>query len=161
MVLDFGLHWTFTGGICGWLGLAAIFVVPLMVGFWIAFRLRPPKPHVEYPENWALLREEVFKRDKYQCQNCGAAGVGLNCHHIVPINKGGTNQLSNLITLCEKCHAKVHPHMTRLEHYRETENMEDDSSYEAGGIEFEEAKKGHRPISGFFNWPGWPGARRH
>ena len=143
-------------------GLALIVLIPLIGGFLLAALLPPPKlkPLVEYPENWPEIREQVFKRDKYRCQNCGASGVRLNCHHIVPLNKGGTNQLSNLISLCEKCHAKIHPGMTEFEHYHEANSKVYDRGYEGGGTEFEEAKKGHRPFPGFFNWPGWPGARR-
>jgi len=160
IVLAFGLDWIAPEGVWGWLELAAIFILPLIVGFWVASKLPSPKPLVEYPENWQEIREQVFKRDKYRCQNCGASGVRLNCHHIVPLNKGGTNNLSNLTTLCEKCHAKIHPGMTEFEHYHEADSKAYNRGYEGGGTEFEEAKKGHRPFPGFFNWPGWPGARR-
>jgi len=50
-------------------------------------------------------RIEVFKRDNFTCQYCGrkVPEVTLNCDHIEPVSKGGTNDLLNLITSCEQC----------------------------------------------------------
>jgi hypothetical protein len=51
------------------------------------------------------LRHEVFKRDGYKCKECGTTnkeGI-LHCDHITPISQGGTDELSNLQTLCNKC----------------------------------------------------------
>ena len=53
------------------------------------------------------LREKVLWRDGYRCQRCGAT-INLQMHHIIPRNKGGTNTLDNLITLCAKCHRELH-----------------------------------------------------
>lgn len=51
------------------------------------------------------VRFEVFKRDKFTCQYCGATAptVVLNCDHIHPVSGGGTNDLLNLITSCRPC----------------------------------------------------------
>lgn len=51
------------------------------------------------------LRFEVFKRDSFRCQYCGAAApdVLLQVDHIKPIKEGGTNDLTNLITSCSTC----------------------------------------------------------
>lgn len=51
------------------------------------------------------LRHEVFKRDNYICKECGAGKdkVILHVDHIIPLAKGGTDELSNLQTLCELC----------------------------------------------------------
>ena len=52
------------------------------------------------------LRHEVFKRDNYTCCECGATkedGVTLHIDHIIPVSKGGTDELSNLQTLCKAC----------------------------------------------------------
>lgn len=62
-------------------------------------------------------REQVLKRDNYQCKKCGITeeqhrkkyGYSLNVHH-----KDGhgynkllkNNLMNNLITLCKSCHAK-------------------------------------------------------
>lgn len=50
-------------------------------------------------------RFEVFKRDKFTCQYCGAKApdVVLQVDHIEPVAKGGTDDLLNLITSCASC----------------------------------------------------------
>lgn len=61
------------------------------------------RPDERYPENWNKLRFYIFKRDSNRCQRCGSKR-DLECHHIIPIWKGGTHHPNNLITLCHKCH---------------------------------------------------------
>lgn len=50
-------------------------------------------------------RFEVFKRDKFTCQYCGAKAPDavLHCDHIHPVAEGGTNDILNLITACSDC----------------------------------------------------------
>lgn len=55
----------------------------------------------------ATLREAVFARDGYKCQCCGRTikdGAILHVHHIKYRSQGGTNSISNLATVCDKCH---------------------------------------------------------
>jgi len=51
------------------------------------------------------LRFEVFKRDKYVCQYCGACGpdVELEVDHVIPVSRGGTDDIDNLKTSCFRC----------------------------------------------------------
>lgn len=51
------------------------------------------------------LRFEVFKRDQFTCQYCGATppSVVLHCDHIVPVADGGENHIDNLVTSCAPC----------------------------------------------------------
>lgn len=51
------------------------------------------------------LRFEVFKRDRFTCQYCGATApdVLLEVDHINPVSKGGTNNIMNLVTACRNC----------------------------------------------------------
>ena len=51
------------------------------------------------------LRHEVFKRDNYKCVECGATNkeTTLEIDHIIPVAKGGTNDINNLQTLCREC----------------------------------------------------------
>jgi hypothetical protein len=51
------------------------------------------------------VRFEVFKRDGFMCAYCGKSPpmVVLEIDHIVPISKGGSDDLNNLITACFDC----------------------------------------------------------
>ena len=51
------------------------------------------------------LRFEVFKRDGFVCQYCGATPPGalLECDHINPVALGGFTEADNLITACFAC----------------------------------------------------------
>lgn len=53
------------------------------------------------------VRFEVLKRDRFTCQYCGkqAPDVVLNIDHITPLSKGGTNDITNLITSCFDCNS--------------------------------------------------------
>ena len=57
---------------------------------------------------FASRREASLHRDNYTCQICGKKHTRLEIHHIVFRSQGGTNDESNLITLCEECHAGIH-----------------------------------------------------
>ena len=56
------------------------------------------------------LRHEVFKRDGYRCRECGASKneTSLEIDHILPVAKGGTNDIDNLQTLCRECNRMKH-----------------------------------------------------
>jgi hypothetical protein len=51
------------------------------------------------------VRFEVFKRDAFSCQYCGATppAVILHVDHINPVSKGGKNNIDNLVTSCNTC----------------------------------------------------------
>lgn len=51
------------------------------------------------------LRFNVFKRDGFTCQYCGAHPpmVILHVDHIVPVVEGGSNDIDNLVASCEPC----------------------------------------------------------
>jgi hypothetical protein len=58
---------------------------------------RPPQ------SEWAEIRAFVFERDDYTCQYCGEYGGRLECDHVVPVSRGGTNDFENLLTACFGC----------------------------------------------------------
>ncbi|WIG60449.1 MAG: HNH endonuclease family protein [Ktedonobacterales bacterium] len=59
-------------------------------------------------EVWRELRAAVFARDNYTCQYCGAHGVSLQCDHVMPVSRGGSNELTNLVTACKPCNLSKH-----------------------------------------------------
>jgi 5-methylcytosine-specific restriction enzyme A len=61
-------------------------------------------------KDWAAARQRVFLRDLFQCQMCGES-VGVtpgdaHCDHKVPTERGGSDEDSNLQTLCKWCHSR-------------------------------------------------------
>jgi RRXRR protein/HNH endonuclease len=54
------------------------------------------------------LRIACLMRDGYTCQQCGKRGVRLQAHHLAFRQHGGKDTLSNLLTLCEACHQRLH-----------------------------------------------------
>lgn len=64
-----------------------------------------------YPSNWEEISRSVRERDDYHCKSCETDCQILHVHHVIPLSRGGSNNISNLITLCEKCHINKHPHM--------------------------------------------------
>ena len=60
--------------------------------------------------NLENTKQYVFYRDNYTCQLCktNKPNTVFNVHHIKPRSSGGSDHHSNLITLCKKCHTKIH-----------------------------------------------------
>jgi hypothetical protein len=52
-------------------------------------------------------RFEVFKRDSFTCQYCGAKApeVILHADHVKPVAAGGTDDILNLVTACQPCNS--------------------------------------------------------
>jgi hypothetical protein len=48
------------------------------------------------------LRERVLKRDRYRCRACGARG------HLVVHHRDRSNAPALLVTLCIRCHTRIH-----------------------------------------------------
>lgn len=51
------------------------------------------------------LRTAVFIRDGFRCTYCGARPrqEELHADHVIPVSKGGTNDIGNLVTACRTC----------------------------------------------------------
>lgn len=58
------------------------------------------------------VRKYVFDRDRCQCQSCGktATETELTIDHMIPLAAGGSNDISNLQTLCRDCNQKKKHH---------------------------------------------------
>ena len=74
-------------------------------------------PHVTPTEataaRWREVRDAVLARDQRACVSCGSvpAAGEADIHHLVPRAAGGLDDPSNLITLCDGCHAARHPNL--------------------------------------------------
>lgn len=81
-------------------------------------RLNHPELHgSQYRDPTRLdenLRIACLMRDGYQCQRCGKRHCRLEAHHIVYRELGGKDTLTNLMTLCDSCHRKVHQEKVHL-----------------------------------------------
>lgn len=61
------------------------------------------KQNTRLPLN-SSIRKLIFERDFYRCINCGTH-KSLSIDHIVPVSKGGGNEIKNLQTLCTTCNS--------------------------------------------------------
>lgn len=50
-------------------------------------------------------KARIMRRDRYACAYCGIEGrdAELQIDHIIPVAKGGSHHISNLITSCRTC----------------------------------------------------------
>ena len=71
---------------------------------------REPRFRLE-PLAYGILKQRVLTRDGWRCQQCGVS-ANLEVHHITPRSLLGHDKAENLITLCARCHRKVHQHGT-------------------------------------------------
>lgn len=70
-----------------------------------------PRKYEQYRLNaleWAEIRALVFERDDFTCAYCGERGGKLECDHVHPLSKGGSNDVENLATACFKCNRSKH-----------------------------------------------------
>ncbi len=63
-------------------------------------------------------REQVLDRDDFRCRLLGPDCSGrLHAHHVLPISRGGKEELGNGLTVCDWHHRWIHAHPDRA--YRE------------------------------------------
>ncbi len=108
------------------LGLGEVSLPPtelVTTGYWVALteetvaRLREQGMWTSDPNyygpNWLAQRDKARARDGYRCQACGILedGRSHHVHHKTPFRAFASyrqaNQLSNLVTLCPRCHHRV------------------------------------------------------
>ncbi len=74
-------------------------------------------------------KKEALKRDGFKCRKCGkiGRGSGMHVHHLIPERGFDTPQeaheLSNLVTLCSRCHLSIEWDMIK-ELYRRALQLE-------------------------------------
>ena len=55
------------------------------------------------PIMWDAIRSRIFARDDYACHCCGERGKRLECDHVFPVSRGGSNEDGNLVAACIAC----------------------------------------------------------
>lgn len=54
-----------------------------------------------------LTRENIYRRDNYECVYCGCSTQKLlTLDHVIPQSKGGKNTWDNLVTACKACNSE-------------------------------------------------------
>jgi len=52
---------------------------------------------------WRDLRDLVFQRDGLSCHYCGASEETMHVDHVLPLIRGGSNDIDNLVVACRAC----------------------------------------------------------
>jgi len=69
--------------------------------------IRVPKYVNTHHHKVPLTRENIFKRDNYECVYCGVHDTKLlTIDHVIPQSKGGENTWDNLVAACKKCNSE-------------------------------------------------------
>ena len=71
---------------------------------------RPAYSNKKYGRAWREIRKRYATAHPL-CEMClkeGRLTPVEEVHHIVPVSHGGSNYFSNLMSLCQSCHTKIH-----------------------------------------------------
>lgn len=71
---------------------------------------RSPDVHKKYGRAWKRIRDR-YAAEHPLCEMClkeGRLTPVEEVHHIIPVSQGGTHDRSNLMSLCQSCHTKIH-----------------------------------------------------
>lgn len=72
---------------------------------------RKYRKNERYGTTWRKVRDLYIKAHHF-CEECfckhGILKPAEHVHHIKPLEKGGTNEADNLMSLCKSCHSKLH-----------------------------------------------------
>jgi hypothetical protein len=83
--------------------VTALFLPTLIV---LAATRRKHKHHrVVTNTSWRRLREIVRRRDKERCYYCNEIVSNGHVDHLVPLSRGGSDDLTNLVWACPSCNA--------------------------------------------------------
>lgn len=88
-------------------------------------------------------RFEVFKRDKFTCQYCGAKAPDAILHvdHINPVANGGDSAILNLVTACVACNSG-----------KGARTLDDRSSVERQRAQIEELQERRQQLEMMLEW---------
>ncbi len=67
---------------------------------------RTQKVRSELQANYHKTLVQLGRRDGFHCATCFSSEADLQIDHVMPVSKGGMNNLDNLQLLCRKCNGK-------------------------------------------------------
>ena len=70
------------------------------------------KSYIRPSASPAFTRFNVFLRDQFECQYCGATGE-LTFDHVIPRSKGGITSWTNVVAACSPCNLRKGNKMPR------------------------------------------------
>jgi hypothetical protein len=81
------------------------------MGFWVVECPKYKKSKDFYKlylqtDLWKATRRKRIELDGFRCVQCGSP-INLNVHHIT-YDRLGCEDMEDLVTLCEKCHERLH-----------------------------------------------------
>ena len=70
-------------------------------------RQRPSSSMRGYNAEWNKIRIIVLRRDNWTCVRCNKKLIGSDAtvDHRIPLSRGGTNEASNLQSMCRSCNS--------------------------------------------------------
>lgn len=71
---------------------------------------RDPAVRRRYGRAWKRIRDRYAAKHPF-CEECEKKGLLRpveEVHHKLPLSEGGTHEESNLVSLCQPCHARIH-----------------------------------------------------
>lgn len=89
--------------------------------------------YLNYPANWDFKRYRLKYLHGSVCFLCPAResdGHVLHAHHIVHLSNSGTNSYANLVTVCHRCHERLHPGLVLGADYGERPGTDPDDAIE-------------------------------
>lgn len=114
-----------------------------------------------YGADWDQKRKRILRRDDYTCQRCdhasgphaGDEGRILQVHHVEKLSEGGSNDESNLVTLCRPCHGVQHPDNDTFDGVRGYARIYPPSTAD-GSVAYVNSKNEREPLEAYLDRKG-------